>query len=69
MMNSALVAAEHYGEKIHVVEYKYTIKEDIARTQKMGVTNLPSMYINGELKWSSIIPSRQELFEEIDKYL
>ena len=69
MLSSALVAADHYGDKIEVVEYKYTVKEDIARTKKMEVKNLPSIYINGELKWASIIPSRKELFEEIDKVL
>ena len=69
MMNSALVAKEYYSEKIDLVEYKYTRREDITRIKKMGVENLPSIYINGHLKWSSIIPSRQELFEEIDKYL
>ena len=42
-------------------EIKYTIKEDIARTKKMGVPNLPSLYINGKLKFKSIIPSREEL--------
>ena len=69
MMASANVAKEEFGEKIDVVEYKYTIKENIARTKKMGVSNLPSMYINGQLKWSSIIPSKQELVDEIKKYL
>ncbi len=34
--------------------------------QENGVTNLPSLYINGELKWSSIIPGREELFEAIE---
>ena len=27
----------------------------------MGVPNLPSMYINGELKYRSIIPTKAEL--------
>ena len=40
---------------------KFIYKENVARCVKMGVTNLPSMYINGELKFSSIIPSRAEL--------
>ncbi|TJX12633.1 thioredoxin family protein, partial [Tissierella creatinini] len=53
---------------VDVVEYKYTIREDIARIKKMGVKQLPSLYINGELKWSSIIPSRTELFDELKKY-
>ncbi len=67
MLSSALVAKDHYQEKIDVVEYKYTVKEDIARTQKMGVEKLPSIYLNGELKWSSIIPNREELFAAIEE--
>lgn len=45
--------------------YKYFIKEDIARTRKMGVANLPTMCINGEQKFISIIPSRDELVEAV----
>lgn len=66
MMNSVMVAKEHFGDKIDVIEYKYTNKDNIARTKKMGVAQLPSIYINGKLKWSSIIPSKKELFDEIE---
>jgi len=45
--------------------YKYFIKEDIARTRKMGLTNLPTMCINGEPVFVSIIPSREELVEAV----
>lgn len=45
--------------------YKYFIKEDIARTRKMGIANLPTMCINGEQKFISIIPSREELVEAV----
>ena len=69
MVDVANIAAKEYGDKIEVVEYKYTIREDIARIQKMGVAQLPSMYINGKLKWSSIIPSKKELFDVIDQIL
>jgi len=41
--------------------YKYNNREDIARTRKMGLTNLPTMCINGQPKYVSIIPSKQEL--------
>lgn len=68
MLASAMQAKDEFGDDVDVVEYKYTIREDIARTKKMGVKQLPSIYINGELKWSSIIPSRKELFEELKKY-
>ncbi len=66
MWGAMKVAGDVYGNQIDLVEYKFTEKENIARCQKMGVSNLPSTYINGQLKWSSIIPSREELFEEID---
>lgn len=49
--------------------YKYFIKEDIARTRKMGIQNLPTMCINGEQKFISIIPSREELIEEIKRHM
>lgn len=48
--------------------YKYFIKEDIARTRKMGIANLPTMCINGEQKYISIIPNKQELIAEVKRY-
>lgn len=49
--------------------YKYFVKEDIARTRKMGIANLPTMCINGEQKYISIIPNKQELIAEVKKYV
>ena len=66
MMGAANQAKETYGDKIDMVEYKFTLKENIARCKKMGVKNLPSMYINGQLKFSSIIPTKQELEDAIN---
>lgn len=66
MWDAVLKAKEHFGDAIDVVEYRYTKLENIVRCQKMGVQKLPSVYINGELKWSSIIPSRDELFAAIE---
>jgi uroporphyrinogen decarboxylase len=65
MMGAAKDAKEHFGEAIDVIEYKFTEKESIARCKKMGVGKLPSMYINGELAYMSIIPGREELFAKI----
>lgn len=69
MLKAAEEAKEEFGDAIDVVEYRYTIKEDVARIKKVGVEKLPSIYINGELKWSSIIPDREEYFEELRKLL
>ncbi len=69
MMGAATDAKEHFGDAIDVIEYKFTEKEGIARCKKMGVGKLPSMYLNGELAYSSIIPSREELFSKIKALL
>ena len=69
MMDAALIAKKEYGDKIDVKEYKFTEKENISRVKKMGVQKLPSIYINGKLQFSSIIPRRSELFERINEVL
>lgn len=69
MMDAMNIASHEYGSKIDLVEYKFTEKENIVRCKKMGVTNLPCVYVNGQLKWSSIIPNREELFNVIEELL
>jgi len=61
-------AADELGAAVEMVEYKITTAENIARMQKMGIKNLPSMLINGDLKYSSIIPSNSELIAAIKTY-
>ena len=61
MMGAANAAKERFGDDIDLVEYKFTLKENIARCKKMGVKNLPSMYVNWELRFASIIPSSDQL--------
>lgn len=61
-------AKEKYGDAIDIIEYKYNKRENIARCKRMGVTNLPTLYINGQPKYVSIIPSHEEFYAEIEKY-
>jgi uroporphyrinogen decarboxylase len=66
MLEAARDGANRFGEgAVDVVEYKYTVPENIARCKAMQVTQLPSIYINGKLQFSSIIPSREELVAAI----
>ena len=67
MMGAANEAKATFGDAIDMVEYKFIYKENVARCTKMGVPNLPSMYINGELKYRSIIPTKAELEEAISE--
>ncbi|MPN34450.1 hypothetical protein SDC9_181943 [bioreactor metagenome] len=69
MLEAAQKAKEQYGDKIDLTEYKFTLKENIARCKKMGVAHLPSIYINGQLKFSSVIPSRDEFKAAIDEVM
>lgn len=65
MMAATRDAVEQASVPIDVVEYKYTVPENIARCKVMGVKQLPSIYINGQLAFSSIIPSRDELLKRL----
>ena len=65
MRGAARQAKELFGDAVDVVEYKFIYRENVARCVKMGVPNLPSMYINGELKFRSIIPAKAELEEAV----
>lgn len=65
MMGSALEMKTLFGQSIDLVEYKYIEKANIPRFNKMSVKNLPSIYINGKLEWSSIIPSKDEFIKTI----
>ncbi|MBN1261607.1 MAG: thioredoxin family protein [Anaerolineae bacterium] len=68
MLGAAQRAAAELGDAADMVEYKFTTRENVARVKKLGVANLPSIYINGELQFSSIIPGNRELLEAIEKY-
>jgi uroporphyrinogen decarboxylase len=61
-------AVEELGDAVRMVEYKITTPENIARMLKMGIKNLPSMLVNGDLRFSSIIPSNSELIAAISEY-
>jgi len=69
MLDAAQRVAAELGDRVEMVEYKITVPENIARMAKMGITNLPSILINGELKYSSIIPSHRELLEAVNGHL
>ena len=69
MLQAAERACEELGGKVDMVEYKATSAENVARLIKMGIKNLPSICINGELKFSSLIPGNRELVEAIEAYL
>jgi len=69
MLNAALEAKDHYGEKVDVVEYKMLDKKTVPMMMKMGIANLPTMVIGGKIEYISLIPPKSELFEKIEGLL
>jgi len=69
MLGAARRASQSLEGKVDVVEHKLTLAENVARVKQMGIQHLPAIMINGKLKFSSIIPTNQELVSEIEKYL
>jgi len=68
MLLAAERATQDLQGQVDMLEYKMTSTENIARLKKMGIQNLPAIVINGELKFSSLIPSQQELIETIKEF-
>lgn len=69
MWGVAKDAKNHFGDKIDVVEYMFNTPENISRVKKVGVKQLPSLYLNGELIYSSIIPNLDDLVKQIEEKL
>lgn len=69
MRDAAVRAVETLDYQVDLVEYKFTKKENVARMMKLGVKNLPSIYINGELTYSSLIPGNRELMDKISEHV
>ena len=65
MVNCVADVYDEIKDDAEYVVYRYNIKEDVARTIKMGLTNLPTMVVDGVPKFVSIIPDKQELFAAI----
>ncbi|MFW5713557.1 MAG: uroporphyrinogen decarboxylase family protein [Brevefilum sp.] len=68
MLDAAKRAAQSQADQVEMVEYKITQPENVARMKKMGIKNLPCILINGDLKFSSLIPSQRELIKAIQDY-
>lgn len=69
MVESVKSVADKYGEKLTWRESLIKSLSGIRRTQKLGVSTLPTMLINNEVVFDNITPTSDELCKEIDKRL
>jgi len=68
MYNLVVDAYDEIKDVAEYVEYKLTVKGNIARVKKMGLKNLPAICVNGDIKWVSIIPDREEFIKTVRSY-
>ncbi len=69
MVSAAKAAAEKFGDKVQVVERSIMFKETLAYITKVGLHNLPSIMIEGDIKHISLIPPVEKLANEIEDYI
>lgn len=61
MVEAVKAAVKGLEDKVQWTEYKVKEKESVVRMIKLGVQNIPTICIDGEIKYISIIPSVEEL--------
>ncbi|MCJ7691038.1 MAG: thioredoxin family protein, partial [Clostridiaceae bacterium] len=65
MVEAVKVAVKGLEDKVEWTEYSVKEKESVVRMIKLGVQNIPTICIDGEIKYISIIPSVEELRKSI----
>lgn len=65
MVATANAAATPFGSKVRVVERSIMLKETLAFITKIGLANLPTILIDGEIRHISLIPPVDKLREEL----
>ena len=65
MMEAVSQACAPFGEKVRYIEHKIKDKESVVCMMKLGVTNIPTIVIDGAIKYISIIPEVDVLKDSI----
>jgi uroporphyrinogen decarboxylase len=69
MMEAVKQAAADFGNKVIVTEYKIKQKDGIRMMMALGVQNVPTTCINGEVKFISQIPPKTAIVKAIGNAL
>jgi len=71
MMEAVKEACAEFGDKVVYKEHKVKFKESVVCMLKLGVKNIPTICIDGEIKYVSIIPDvevlKKSISEAVDK--
>ena len=67
MAESVKVLPDNIQEIIEVQEWDMRTREGVQRFRELKAKSLPSVALDGELVYESIIPMQEELIVEIEK--
>lgn len=62
-------AGKKVDAEVEIIEHKIKDKAAVKLMKERGVMSIPTICINGEAKFESLLPSEEELIEEINKHL
>ncbi len=65
MAESVKVLPEEIQDIINVHEWDMRTREGVQRFRELKAKSLPSVALDGELVWESLIPMQEELIAEI----
>lgn len=60
-MEAIIAATEPIAGKVKIIEHKIKEKEGVACMLKLGASNIPTICVDGEIKYVSILPDNDEL--------
>jgi MtaA/CmuA family methyltransferase len=66
MMDAVHRAAKRLSAPVYIREHRITTREGIAVMARLGVKNIPTICLDGEVAFSSIIPDQNTLVRTID---
>jgi uroporphyrinogen decarboxylase len=67
MMDAVHRAAKTVGGPVCVVEHRITTREGVAMMTRLGVSNLPTICIDGKARFISLIPDQNTLVAAIQE--
>lgn len=69
MVDAVARASESYGEKVIYKEHRIKEEEGVQMMATLGVKNIPTIVIDGNVEFSSQIPPMNDIKAKIDSYL
>jgi uroporphyrinogen decarboxylase len=61
MYEAVVKASQEFGDQVKVIEHKISTKKGLGYMMKLGITSIPTICIDGEVAFSSIIPDQESL--------